>query len=97
VGIRYIDWNKYLQLDAYLRKNTELSLHREKNNPYDPNALCVNLKGFGKLGYIKKSVTGFLAPIMDDGAGIRCSLFRRCYVDKNIDATVFVRLKRANN
>lgn len=49
------------------RSNQKLTLVREKDNPYDENAIAVHTI-CNQVGYIKKELASKLAPLMDGGA-----------------------------
>ncbi|HUA10028.1 MAG TPA: helicase-related protein [Candidatus Acidoferrales bacterium] len=55
---------------AGLRVGSELTLERQPENPYDPNAIAVR---FGELplGFVRKEIAKHLAPLMDAGARYR--------------------------
>ncbi len=91
VGMRHIDWIKYLDLDEYLNGN-KVELVREPNNPHDENAIAVETEGFGKLGYIKRSVAKMLASIMDSGVSLKAEIFARYYT-RELDTTIFLKIK----
>lgn len=92
--MRYIDWKQYLNLNNYLNKK-KLELIREKDNKNDLNAISVHLKNFGKLGYIKRSISRLLSPTIDNNGKIECQIFKRYYPQHEIDTTMFLRLKQS--
>ncbi|HTU69634.1 MAG TPA: helicase-related protein [Candidatus Baltobacteraceae bacterium] len=55
---------------AGLRAGTELTLQRQPQNEYDPNAIAV-LYGELQLGFIKRDIAKHLAPAIDAGARYR--------------------------
>ncbi|MCF6147938.1 MAG: hypothetical protein E3K37_04685 [Candidatus Kuenenia sp.] len=91
VGMRFIEWEKYLSLDEYLNDKM-VELVREPDNQYDENAIAVKSKNFGRLGYIKRSIAKTLAPIMDNGVRLMAEIFARYYTD-DIDTTIFLKTK----
>lgn len=92
VGMYHIDWGKYLELDDYLHGGDEVRLIRERTNPHDPNAIRVSLKGFGKLGYIKRSVAGCIAPLMRKNTSLKGVIYSRQYANSEIDTTLFLEI-----
>lgn len=91
VGMRYIEWAKYLRLDEYLNGNIA-ELVRDPNNSHDENAIAVETERFGRLGYIKRSVAKMLAPVMDDGVKLKAEIVARYYT-RELDTTIFLKIK----
>lgn len=91
VGMRFIEWAKYLRLDEYLNDKM-VTLIREPNNQHDENAIAAETESFGRLGYIKRSVAKILAPIIDDGAKLKAEIFARYYTNET-DTTIFLKIK----
>jgi len=94
VGMSHIPWHAYLDLDRYIGKGG-FYLLREPDNPSDANAVMVYLEGFGETGYIKRSLAGILAPLMDRGVEIGAELFARHYPHSDLDMTLHLRLKQS--
>ncbi|MBW6486056.1 MAG: HIRAN domain-containing protein [Syntrophobacterales bacterium] len=94
VGMKYIPWDAYLDLDRYIGKGG-FHLLRETDNQADPKAITVYLEGFGRTGYIKRSLAALLAPAMDHGMEIEAELFARHYPYYDHDMTLYLRLKQA--
>lgn len=69
-GVTYDNRQEYLQ---NCLKGDILNLVRDKNNPYDANAIRI-YKGNLQLGFIKKDLAETLAPIMDNGENLMCTL-----------------------
>ncbi len=55
---------------AGLRVGSELTLQRQPENQFDPNALAVYY-GTLPLGFVRKEIAKHLAPLIDDGARYR--------------------------
>lgn len=55
------------ELLVNLEVGTELSLVREPDNGFDPNAIAVRMLQGAQLGYLNRALSGRLAPIMDAG------------------------------
>lgn len=91
VGMRFIEWEKYLRLDEYLNDKM-VTLIREPNNQHDENAIAAETESFGRLGYIKRSVAKILAPIMDNGVKLQAEIFARYYTNET-DTTIFLKMK----
>jgi len=53
------------------------AIDREPDNPHDPNAVCVSLFGFHKMGYLPKAVAKSIAPFMDEGRTFLAEFVRR--------------------
>lgn len=93
VGMRHsVEWESYMKLDDFLW-GRGVKLLREPENQFDPNAIKVELDGFGKLGYIKRSFASHLAQLMDNGRRIDAEIFKRYYPKYEMDETLFLRLK----
>ena len=59
------------QVVARLKLGERLALHRQPDNPFDPNAIGVYTAAGEKAGYIPKDLAALLAPVMDaHGGGI---------------------------
>jgi len=95
VGMLHTPWEAYLDLDRYLGKGG-FYLIRERDNPADANAVMVYLEGFGKTGYLKRSVAAMLAPLMERGISIAAEPFARHYPYYDLDMTLYLRLKKAS-
>ncbi|WP_420886076.1 HIRAN domain-containing protein [Candidatus Brocadia sinica] len=91
VGMRFIEWAKYLRLDEYLNDKM-VTLIREPNNQHDENAIAAETESFGRLGYIKRSVAKILAPIMDNEVKLQAEIFARYYTNET-DTTIFLKMK----
>ncbi|NUO10458.1 MAG: HIRAN domain-containing protein [Candidatus Brocadia sp.] len=91
VGMRFIEWAKYLRLDEYLNDKMA-ALVREPDNQHDENAIAVETESFGRLGYIKRSVAKILAPIMDNGVKLKAEIFARYYTNET-DTTIFLKIQ----
>lgn len=63
-------------LDDLLQKTSRvpLKLVREPQNPYDHNAIQVHNEQGKQLGFLSRSVSETLAPMMDNGIVIQCTL-----------------------
>jgi hypothetical protein len=66
-----VDGTKRQEVLATMKPEEELQLVREKNNPFDPNAIQVFYKDT-MLGYIAKELARDLAPSIDAGIVIKC-------------------------
>ena len=64
------------ELDDLLMKQSrvKLFLNRDPNNPFDHNAIEVHDQQHRQLGFLSRSVSETLAPLMDNGVGIECLL-----------------------
>ena len=71
-GVTFInaDGTKRQDILALMKPEEELQLVREKNNPFDQNAIQVFYKDT-MLGYIAKELAHDLAPSMDAGIEIK--------------------------
>ena len=58
---------------AGLRVGTDLTLERQPDNQFDPNALAVYY-GALQLGFVRKQIAKHLAPLIDDGARYRARI-----------------------
>ena len=58
---------------AGLRVGTDLTLQRQPDNQFDPNALAVYY-GALQLGFVRKQIAKHLAPLIDDGAQYRARI-----------------------
>lgn len=56
-----------------LTEESDLMLSRDKNNPYDENAIKV-IADYTHIGYIKAGLAAELAPIMDSGKTVHVEL-----------------------
>jgi single-stranded-DNA-specific exonuclease len=56
-----------------LRTGASLELHREPENPHDPNAIAVHY-GNLRLGFFNKRLAAHLAPLIDAGARYRARI-----------------------
>ena len=63
-------------LDDLLQKTPTVSLIlvREPSNPYDHNAIQVHDQQKRQLGFLSRSVSETLAPMMDNGIVVECTL-----------------------
>ncbi len=52
---------------ATLKPEEELNLVRDRENPYDPQAIQVVRSTGEQVGFIRKQIAGVLAPLMDSG------------------------------
>lgn len=57
--------------------NEPLYLWREPHNPHDANAVMVFDSSKNHLGYLKREVAEWFAPMMDHGASFRCEAYRK--------------------
>lgn len=64
VGQRFYPAGKPLLADA--DSSTEVTLVREPENPFDPNAVAVHIEGT-KVGHLARADAALIAPIMDAG------------------------------
>ena len=58
-----------------LTEESDLMLSRDKNNPYDENAIKV-IADYMHIGYIKAELAAELAPIMDSGKTVHVELLQ---------------------
>lgn len=59
--------------------NVQLTLYREKNNKFDPNAIKVMVHANNKrfpVGYVPRQLAAELAPLMDTNIYIRIENFK---------------------
>ena len=63
-------------LDDLLQQTSHVSLVlvRDPQNPYDHNAIQVHDEQGRQLGYLSRSVCETLAPMMDNGIEVQCTL-----------------------
>ena len=63
-------------LDDLLQQtsNVSLQLVREPQNSYDHNAIQVHDSQGRQIGYLSRSVSETLAPMMDNGIEVQCTL-----------------------
>ena len=63
-------------LDDFLGQTAQVSLTlvREPQNPYDHNAIQVRDGQGRQIGFLSRSVCETLAPMMDNGIEIQCTL-----------------------
>ena len=74
VGEQYENRSNYLD---QLRCNDSVLLKREPNNAYDIRAVAVTDIAGNKLGYLKREVSDWFAPMLDRGKRFRCEVFRK--------------------
>ncbi|XZE19451.1 HIRAN domain-containing protein [Pirellulaceae bacterium SH449] len=68
--------NRHLDLDR-LSIGESVYLAREPNNPYDSNAVIVTNSKHRSLGYLKREVSVWFAPILDKGRKFDCVVKQR--------------------
>jgi DNA-directed RNA polymerase subunit RPC12/RpoP len=68
--------NRYLDL-AQLALGEAVFLVREPRNAFDSNAVAVVNRDNKMLGYLKREVSTWFAPIMDNGRTFRCTVKQR--------------------
>lgn len=68
--------NRYLDLNR-LRVGDEVYLVREPRNEHDSNAVAVCNSEHKMLGYLKREVSSWFAPILDKGRSFRCEVKER--------------------
>jgi DNA-directed RNA polymerase subunit RPC12/RpoP len=68
--------NRYLDLNR-LRVGDEVYLVREPRNEHDSNAVAVCNSEHKVLGYLKREVSSWFAPILDKGRSFRCEVKER--------------------
>jgi hypothetical protein len=68
--------NRYLDLNR-LSIGEEVFLIREPHNPFDPNAVAVYSQQRRSLGYLKREVGIWFAPILDKGRLFKCEVKHR--------------------
>lgn len=56
---------------------TPVRLEREPRNPYDSNAIAVFDPKLRQLGYLKREVAAWFAPMLDGGRRFRCNAYRK--------------------
>ena len=74
VGEQFENRSDYLD---QLHYNDTVLLKREPNNAYDIRAVAVTDIAGNKLGYLKREVSDWFAPILDRGKKFRCEVFRK--------------------
>lgn len=70
----------YENRQSYLNKlsiGEEVYLNREPHNPYDSNAVAVVNRKNRVLGYLKREVSLWFAPILDKGRKFQCEVKQR--------------------
>jgi len=92
VGMAHTLGTVPLDLHAFFHKE-QITLTREPGNVHDPDAVAVIHPRLGRMGYIKRSLTAWLAPIIDRGTEIETRIFGRHYQPEEPDGTVFLTLK----
>ena len=50
-----ITGTKYRFGTAFMKPEMEVTLKKEPENEYDPEAICVSMEGLGKVGYVANS------------------------------------------
>lgn len=68
--------NRHLDLNRLLIGES-VYLIREPHNPYDPNAVAVINRERRVLGYLKREVSLWFAPILDKGRKFQCEVKQR--------------------
>ena len=94
VGMAHVAQNVSLNLHGLFHSETVV-LEREPENVYDKDAVVVVHGRIGLLGYIKRTLAAWLAPIMDQGVAIEARIFSRHYTADERDASVYLTLKKA--
>ena len=63
-------------LDDLLQQTAQVSLHlvRDPQNTYDHNAIQVHDGQGRQIGFLSRSVSETLAPMMDNGIEVQCTL-----------------------
>lgn len=77
-------WNKTVSRQSIIREQVDegdsLMLEREPDNKFDKNAIAVYSQPYGaepaQIGYIKAELAKRLAPVMDAGGMILCSVLQ---------------------
>lgn len=69
-----------------VKKDDRLTLKREPENPFDPNAIAVSWEDTAgdqhQLGYVPRALAGVLAPLVDEGAVITALAIRALKVPR---------------
>lgn len=92
VGVAHLAPKRALNLHAPF-ENEQIVLKREPENPHDPNAIVVMRPRIGRLGYLKRSLAAWLAPLVDRGICIEAGVFARNYLPDEPDASIYLKLK----
>lgn len=58
---------KYYFGDEFLKPGLKVELKKEPDNEYDKEAICVNLEGLGKIGYVGNSPHTVIGDSMSSG------------------------------
>lgn len=62
------------ELIEMLEPGDELFLEREPDNEHDENAIAVFNESWEQIGYLSRSVAAELAPLMDEGYEVECTV-----------------------
>lgn len=63
----YINRNKALLREHFLKPGMKVQLEKEPDNEFDPEAILVKLNGLGKIGYVANSPYTIVGESMSAG------------------------------